>query len=309
MQLIMFYKKGTKNIEIEYFKYGNLDTSLQEKIKLGIDEYEEKLNTYETIDYDPLAIEKGRKVVETLSLDQTKRESSILRLYMTILNNESYSSSFRDDTTNTTYSIKSLDSFHSNECPLSFIVIKHNNKLYFKKANEAEYFLKNKMHILTHVEEAKLKPLNDNYILLNTNFEFYIEESTIYVKSNFTFETICNIEEVYNQHRENVLENIEEIGIIENIEDFKMECVKKRYLRVFKKVDSEANLKESLSNKKFIDEMIIQTDRKIDWTDETKTNLKVDTSHVRTIIHLFSGLIGKDIYEALITFNNKAEIN
>lgn len=309
MELILFYKSGTKHINIEFYKYNILDSQLEDKIETGIRQYHETvINKYEQRDYDPLSNEKGRNFLEKLDIEETEEQSLIFNVYLRIIKNQELDDCYQDEKEEYNITVNEIDGFHQNESKLSFFVIQDGDKIFFKKVSENSYFLKNRMQIFSHLEEAKLKNINKNLVMIDTNFDFYLQDVNIFIKSSHMFESICHYEQVYEKHRDKVLSRVKNVDIIENFDSFESECNKKTYLRIFKKVESNTELESTLSNKNFIDDMIKQTSYNIKWNKECE-KIIVATNQVKTIIHLFSGLIGTDVYDQVVLFNDKLNIS
>lgn len=310
MEIFLFFKNGTKNINMEFFKYNLINTNLEKKIIQGIETYKNNTsNKYKKQAYNPLSMERGNKILETLSVKELLRYSKLFDLYHKIIKNDTFDKHLEDQIGDKhyTYDIKEIHGFFDNNLPLSFTVIVNDDIAYFKKTNEATYFLKNKSKIIASIEEANISEFKNNTVLIDTNFDFYVTKDKLFIKSSPNFERICKYEIVYELHREKILTKIEQEEIIDNFAEFKKECNKSLYLRGFKKIDDKFDSKSFFQNEQFLTKIISETNNKIKWNND-QTKIIVDTSQTKTIISLLSGLIGVDIYNDIVTFNSKEKI-
>lgn len=303
MELFIFFKSQSKskNINLEYFKYQSLE-KIAPSLRNGIQNYEKSIQNYTKKEFNPLSLEKGKKVLETLQLSKTIKESKLMDLYKQIIL-ENKVKDFAEEHGNCTYIFKKLHKIDEAKFPAFFYALKYQGKIYFKKTSNNSLLMKNQYHVLLRRDTAK-EYNKEDLMIIDTNFDFHVEKEEIVIRSSFAFEQILKYELVYEEHKSLILNNIKKADVIENYEEFESACNKSAYYRAFKKVDSQTNFKKAFSNRPFIKRLEKETNGKIKWNEETK-KVKVEDIHIKTVLHIFSGLIGVDIYNQIVTFNQK----
>lgn len=166
--------------------------------------------------------------------------------------------------------------------------------------------MENKYGIL--LKRDTVKEFNKKELmLLETNFDFYIDKKEIVMRNSFSFESIVNYDTVYEKHKEKIMVNIRKADIIQNFDQFGQACNKSGYYRAFRKVNENTDFKKAFSNKTFITKLQKDTLGKIKW-DEKNKKVQVGDLHIKTVLHIFNGLIGIDIYNEIVTFNEKFKL-
>lgn len=303
LELYIFFKSQSqsKTINLEYFKYQSLE-NIAPSLKNGISNYETSIKGFTKQEFNPLSLEKEGKILETLELNQTTKDSKLMDIYkQIILDNRVID--YEEELDNNTYVIKKLHKINQASFPAFCYALKHLEKVYFKKTSNNSLLLKNDYHVLLRRDTAKEYEKED-LMIVDTKFDFHIDQDEILIRSSFAFEQILKYELVYEKHKKSIINNIQSADVIENFEKFEEACNKSGYYRAFRKVKEETDFKKSFSNKPFIKRLAQETNNKIRWNDKTN-KVYVEDLHIKTVLHIFSGLIGIDIYNQIVTFNEK----
>lgn len=304
--MFIFFKSQSKSnkCKFEFFKYQTIE-HLSTSLKRGISDYHIDIKTYSKKEFNPLSLEKEGKILETLDLEDTIKESKLLEVYRNIIINNLLHDHLETDG-DLELHFKKLLKINEATLPVFFYVIKDEGKVYFKKSSDNKLFMKNKYALILKRDEAT-EFKKENLMMLDMNFDFYINEDEIIMKSPFSFELILQYDHVYKKHKEDVVAKIKSVNVIKNFEGFESACNEAKYYRAFKKVVIDTDFKTSFSNQKFIKKLQKDTENKIKWDDKSK-KVEIEDLHIKTVLHIFNGLIGIDIYDEIVTFNEKFKL-
>lgn len=270
VKLSLFNRTGIKNYNIEHFNFEQIDSLVESKILESIKTYQKDLEDYEPKNYDHVVAEKERKTLEYLDFQLLYESSLLFKTFLELLINNSISSTFMDAN-----DIEHTINTRLNDMErLSFFVIQtkdiDHTTFYFKRFSFNSLFLRK--NILLKVRDAtKLNKLDEKYLNLDTNFDFYFSipndvnqgraelaehESEVYIKNSANFETILNFREIYDNHRDHVIEMLKEYDVVSNIDAFLGEFRLARHRRKYIRINYEEEITEPL---KHIDENIIDS--------------------------------------------------
>ncbi|KOO48773.1 Kiwa anti-phage protein KwaB-like domain-containing protein [Viridibacillus arvi] len=309
MELFIFFKsKNLKNdplFDIEFFRYNTLSKEVVEEITKGIDNYTEKCDENNTKPYNPLSLERGNGKLEKITIKDGEIDSDIFKAYRNII----VKSQLKDiDVTmaEKKYRLKSLKKYNDATCPVFYYAIKEGENVFFKKTSESHLLLKNENKIFIRKDNAKEVDIDD-LMVIDTRFDFHINNNDIFIKNGTSFESILEYENVFKVHKNKIISKIEEAKIIDDFDAFKVACSKANYFRAFKVVSESTDFKKAFSNGAFLKKLETDTKGKIKWNRRTK-KIELEDVHIQTVLHMFSGLIGVDIYNEIVIFNEKHAI-
>lgn len=309
MELFVFFKsKNSKDdplFDVEFFRYNTLSKKVVQAIKKGIQKYIEKCDEADTILYNPLSLERGNGQLERITIKDSEIDSDIFKAYRNII----VKSQLKDtDVTmaEKKYRLRSLKKYSDATCPVFYYAIKEGENVFFKKTSESHLLLKNEYKIFIRKDTANEVDIND-LMVIDTRFDFHINTNDIFIKNGTSFESILEYENVFKVHKNKIIDKIEEAKIIDDFDAFKVACSKANYFRAFKVVSDSTDFKKAFSNKAFLKKLETDTKGKIKWNPKTK-KIKLEDVHIKTVLHMFSGLIGVDIYNKIVIFNEKHAI-
>ena len=302
MELFIFFKSksSSKKKSYEYFKYQSIE-HIAKKLKAGVESYSKEISNFAKKDFNPLSLEKDKKILEVLDLEKTINESKLMEIYKSVIVDNQIKNYDEED-----LSINHLKKLEMAKFPVLFYAIKDGEKVYFKKSSDSRLFMENKYGILLKRDTAN-EFNKKELMLLEMNFDFYIDKKEIVIRNSFSFESIVNYDTVYEKHKEKIMVNIKKADIIQNFDQFQQACNKSDYYRAFRKVNEKTDFKKAFSNRTFITKLQKDTLGKIKW-DEKNKKVQVGDLHIKTVLHIFNGLIGIDIHNEIVTFNEKFKL-
>ncbi|MFD2868435.1 Kiwa anti-phage protein KwaB-like domain-containing protein [Kurthia populi] len=312
MELYIFFKSKemspTDNlIDIDYFRYPNIDHNLALSMKSGLEKINEKLDFSDATEYNPLSIEREKKI-EKISLEEQKENSEyFVMITKIILENELVSHVASDN--EKTYRFRNVRTFNNAQYPIFFYVIKLEGKVYFKKSSDSILMMENRKKIILKRDTAEKVDMED-FMSIDMNYDFLIDSNTIYIKNGHGFEQILRYDDVLKTHKNIIIDKIETANVIENFTAFKDACNNAKYYRAFKKIPQDLDFKAAFLNEDFLgflEGLEIKTNGNIKWNSEINKVELVDI-HIKTVLHMFNGLIGKDIYGEFVMFNERFSI-
>lgn len=309
MELFIFFKsknkKGDLLFDIEFFRYNVLNKGLVKKLDEGIKAYKQECETSNSTKYNPLSVERGNKKIETMTIEEGENDSEIFKTYKNIILN----SQLKDTTIKMgkkTYRLKKIKKYSDASFPVFYYAIKDGENIYFKKTSETQFLLKNKYKVFVRKDNATEADITD-LIVIDTRFDFYTDTLSIFIKNGTAFEHILEYQNVFEIHKNKIIKKIEKADIIQDFGKFKNACNKENYFRAFKVVTESTDFKKTLSNKTFLAKLDKDTKGKIKWNSKIK-KIELEDVHIKTVLHIFSGLIGIDIYDKIVIFNEKYAI-
>lgn len=291
------YKAGKK--EIVAYKYPTMTKELLGKIESGIKLFEEKISEYEIVPYDPLIEHKEK--LQSIPLENVMKDSTqfeVIHQYLiTDESAENDKAKLEIKETNKEF----LDS-------ASLYVIEHDKKFYFRKFFNNAYLKKTKIVAAYDSKAESIDMIKEKLMILETTFDMILEEdgSQVTINNSTNFEYIAGYDAFFTDKRTNVMEYIKSENILENYNDFEKEGLKKKYLRLFSKVKVE-NIESLKKNTAFLDKLEKETANQITY-NKTSGKFKVETKHTKTILHLFTFLIGIDMTDRMFIHSDKEYI-
>ena len=284
VKLTLFSRTGRKYYKIEQFNFRRVSEKVSQPILNSTKEYLANLDDYDKKDYNFIVEEKGKKTIEYFDFHHLYESSSLFKVFLELLIKNSLPPKFFEN-----YNIDhDLKTRRKDMDRLSFYVIQIKNenatKYFFKRFSLNNLYLRK--NVVLKVRDAnRLSNIEDTYLNLDTNFDFYFEipnkiinkdgalkdyRGRIYIKYSDAFETILNFRKVYDEHRDIVLNKLQELEIVENIEQYLKEFKYAKFRRKYMRIEDEKMIKKAL--KDFDEEIIKKFEGQTDAIEIDKIN-------------------------------------
>lgn len=307
MELYIFFKSDEKNendylVDIDYFRYPEIDEKLVTAMENGIAQINKRLNFANAVNYNPLSIERGKNKLEKISVDVQIEESEFFEILKSIILDNKLTD-YKVSINEKKYRFRNVHKFKEAQYPVFFYVIKIDGKAYFKKSSDNNLMMENKNNWLVRRDTAE-KVDTEELMSINARYDFVVDNDFIYIRSGNGFEQILRYEDVFKKHKDIIINKIKDADIINDFEEFEKTCNNAKYYRAFKVIKTDIDFKAAFSNKEFLDRLNVETKGNIKWNEENK-KIELKDAHIKTVLHIFSGLIGIDIYGEIVLFNQK----
>ncbi|QTD39474.1 Kiwa anti-phage protein KwaB-like domain-containing protein [Sporosarcina sp. Te-1] len=191
---------------------------------------------------------------------------------------------------------------------VSFYVIVHNEKFYFRKHMNNAFLKETKLAFEYNYEAELFDSFDKKLMVIDSTFDFYyqIDDAYLTIRNTSNFESVANYDSFFEKKRDEVLKKVQEKSFISNFEAFRNEVQTKAYLRFFSKINTDL-LDELKKDTTFLQQLEVESKGEIKF-DSTTNSFEVSPRQTKTMIHMLSYLIGRDLENQLIIFSDKKYI-
>lgn len=188
--------------------------------------------------------------------------------------------------------------------------VNENKILVFSRQNRIS--LNSKKNIFHYRNNEDFTLVDDKkYYMFNPNVTCVFVNNQVYVVDYKGFIEIFNYKEYLKDRVIQVIETLEDEGIIQNIESYKEDLGKYRYFNSLTKVDPNgANIKSFINTyKATIKEISTNYDVKFSFDDTSNSFIVEEEAGLKLIIRIISERAGFDFNNELITFPIKEAVS
>ncbi|WP_404336592.1 Kiwa anti-phage protein KwaB-like domain-containing protein [Planococcus rifietoensis] len=285
--------------EISVYQYPTISEELDLKIRDGIEVFLEKTSEYETAEYNPLIDHKEK--LQRITLEELKNDGVNFKVIHYYLEEES---PFENDLAK----LKILETNNEILESISFFIVEVDGSFYFRRFLNSAFLKQTKIVTAYDSTANTLDMINKKLVVFDTTFDFYLESGSneVLINNSINFEYIAGYNEFFESKKREVMNHIAEIDLLNNFEEFKKESEKKKYLRLFSRVKLE-NIEELKQQSDFLGKLSEETAGEIVYNEEEE-KFTVNTKHTKTILHLFTYLIGIDMTNKIVIYQDREYI-
>lgn len=285
--------------EIGVYQYPTISEELDLKIRGGIEDFLEKISEYEIAEYNPLIDHKEK--LQRITLEELKNDGVNFKVIHHYLEEEL---PFENDRAK----LEILETNNEILESISFFVAEVDGIFYFRRFLNSAFLKQTKIVTAYDSTANTLDMINKKLVVFDTTFDFYLESGSdiVLINNSTNFEYIAGYNEFFESKKREVINHIEEIELLNNFEEFKKESEKKKYLRLFSRVKLE-NIEELKQQSDFLEKLSEETAGEIVYNEEEE-KFTVNTKHTKTILHLFTYLIGIDMTNKIVIYPDREYI-